>query len=371
MFVKALKIKNFRNHGETRLDFKSRLVFFIGDNGEGKTNIIEAIHLFSTLKSFRDNPDDEMLGWEKDYYFLKLDFAADETDKSIEIGYSRAENLKKKIKLNNEVIHKKADIIGELKCVVFSPVDMKIIEGGPSERRRFIDSFISTVNRSYLNNILSYNKILKQRNTLLKKKGVTKFELMPWDKLLIERGKEITLARRDVLLLLNDLYKESLNKLSGNKDNFEIKYFPNVEDINEYQSKMESRFEKDLRLGYTTTGIHRDDIFVGKDGKDIQEFGSQGQKRSTVISLKTALFKYIQMKEGESPILLIDDVIRELDVKRREYFVNLIIDCGQAFFTTTDLEGIVDYIGNLEDKKQIFRIKSGTVEEIEDGLREN
>jgi DNA replication and repair protein RecF len=340
LFLTKLKLQNFRSHAEVQLNFKAKLVFFIGENGAGKTNVIEAINQFATLKSFRDNSDEELVNWNSNFYYIKGDLVSEEMKKTIEIGYSKADSLKRKVKLNGEIIQKKQDIIGELKAVVFSPVDLKIIDGGPSERRRFIDSFISTINRSYFANILDYNKILKHRNTLLKKKDFSSSELAPWDQMLVKKGVEIANERGRVINIINQMYKENLAKLSGEKDKFEVVYKPNVANNEEYAKKLAERVSRDTHLGYTSVGIHRDDIFVGANGKDIIEFGSQGQKRSTVIALKTSQFKFIQNQIGEAPILLIDDVIRELDVKRREYFVDLIIDCGQAFFTTTDLEGI-------------------------------
>ncbi|HMV44562.1 MAG TPA: DNA replication/repair protein RecF [Leptospiraceae bacterium] len=365
MFLSKLKLLNFRSHEDIQLQFKSKLIFFIGENGAGKTNIIEAINLFATLKSFRDNSDEELINWKQSHYFVKGEFSSEETNKVIEIGYSKGEALKRKVKLNGDVIQKKQDIIGEMRAVVFSPVDLKIIDGGPSERRRFIDGFISTVNRNYFANILDYNKILKHRNTLLKKKDFSQSELLPWDQLLVKKGTDISKERARVIAGLDIIYRENLSKLSGNKDDFHITYKPNVSLEEDYAKKLSERISRDTHLGYTSVGIHRDDIFVGRDNKDIIEFGSQGQKRSTVIALKTSQFQFIQKEIGEAPILLIDDVIRELDVKRREYFVSLLMDCGQAFFTTTDLEGIQDYIGNLQESKEVFLIQDGNISQVE------
>lgn len=160
---------------------------------------------------------------------------------------------------------------------------------------------------------------------------------------------------------LNSFYQPNLNKLSGGRDELEMIYEPDVKDGDEFVEKLGRNLGKDLRLGYTSVGIHRDDLFIGTDERDIIEFGSQGQKRSTVIALKTATFNYYRSVLNTMPVLLIDDVIRELDVKRREYFVDLVINAGQAFFTTTDLEGIQDYVGKLEDQKQIFLIQQGNV----------
>ena len=241
MFLTKLKLQNFRSHSEVQLNFQTKLVFFIGENGAGKTNVIEAINQFATLKSFRDNSDEELVNWDSNFYYIKANLVSEGLDKTIEIGYSKLDSQKRKVKLNGEVIQKKQDIIGELKAVVFSPVDLKIIDGGPSERRRFIDSFISTINRSYFGNLLDYNKILKHRNTLLKKKDFSSSELAPWDQMLVSKGIEITKERARVIEIINQIYKENLAKLSGDKDKFEVIYKPNVVNNEEYAKKLSER----------------------------------------------------------------------------------------------------------------------------------
>ncbi len=364
MIIKNLFLSNFRNHKNLSLDFHKRLIFFIGENGEGKTNILESIHMFATMKSFRSNTDEEVTGWGDDFYYIKINLSKDEISKEIEIGFSKGKEKKKKIKINQEELKKKTDLIGEMKSVMFSPVDLKILEGGPAERRKFIDSFLSYTNRSYIEYLLEYNKILKQRNSLLKTGRTSNRELLPWDKMMSDRGTNIMNHRQESIYKLNELYKSNLSNLSGNKDQMEIQYFPSITDSKNYLEELQSKIHLDTKLGYTTKGIHRDDLFIGRDGNDITTFGSQGQKRSTVISLRTAQFQYVQSEQGESPILLIDDVIRELDVKRREYFVNLLMNCGQAFFTTTDLEGIRDYVGALSESIQVFEVRAGIVREI-------
>jgi DNA replication and repair protein RecF len=363
MILKRLVLKNFRTYKDITLEFNSRIVFFIGENGEGKSNLIESISILSFLKSFRGNTDDEILMWKENSFYIGSLLKNNE-ELRLEYGFELTPSRRKKIKLNSNIFKKQSDAFGILPSVVLSPKDLNIIEGSHAERRKFIDSLISSLNKNYLNELVEYNRLIKQRNSSLKKQNQNYDIISVWDKMLSEKDETIRYHRNTISIELNQRYQKALSSLSGNKDDFELVYKPNVHSKEEFLERMKQNLEKDLRVGYTTSGNHRDEIFIGKEGKDILEFGSQGQKRSSVISMKTGSFELIREKIGTDPILLIDDVIRELDVKRREFFVDLIRGCGQAFFTTTDLEGIQDYIGNLEENRQIFQVKNGSVVEI-------
>jgi len=360
MKILSINYSNFRNYKELFLEFKKPLIFFIGNNGEGKTNIIEGIYLFSTLKSFRDNLDEEMINWNSDYYYIRSEILKD-VPKIIEIGYSKEK--KKKIKLNGNELNRKADLIGELKTVALTPTDLKIIEGGPVERRKFIDTFLCSINKNYMESLLEYTKILKQRNKALKEKNVSYNELFAWDKMLSERGSFIKEEREKAVLKLTNYFQENLTDLSMQKDSFEIKYRPNIKE-NNYLQKLNEKRDFDLKMGFTSVGIHRDELFIGKENLDLTSFGSQGQKRSTVIAMKISTYNYIREVSGVYPILLIDDVIRELDAKRREFFVSLLKNSGQVFFTTTDLEGIKEFISSIKENIQVFKVEGSLVKEI-------
>ncbi len=360
MFLKKLKVSNFRNHSQTELSFSSRLIFFIGNNGEGKTNILESISLLSHLKSFRESDDDQLVKWKSDFLFLKADYESGGEENTLEFGFELYPQKRRKIKVNGELIKKKADMFGIFKCVIFSPPDLQIIDFGNEERRKFVDSFISSLDRQYLENLLEYNRLLKQRNAALKQNSSID-EVTLWNEPLIERASQILSKRREYILKLNEYFKKNLMSLSQDKDDFDIKYDPNCDSKEMFSQKLKDNIKRDLALGYTSNGIHRDKIPIGFEDKDLSSFGSQGQKRSAVIALKTGTFQMITDITGEMPVLLIDDIIRELDVKRREYFVNLITQCGQAFFTTTDLDGMQDYIGTLPIEKEIYLVHSGKV----------
>ncbi len=212
-----------------------------------------------------------------------------------------------------------------------------------------------------MNQLIEYNRLLKQRNSALKRENIPEREIVIWNEPLIERDFEIRQIREQTVARLTSYFEKNLNLLSQGKDPFRITYKPNVSSKEEHRERLARNLRKDIAIGYTSCGNHRDEIPIGFEDKDLSSFGSQGQKRSAVIALKTASFQMILEDTGEAPVLLIDDIIRELDVKRREYFVNLISECGQAFFTTTDLEGIKDYIGSLEMDKEIFVVENGKV----------
>ena len=362
MFINSLRLSGYRNYSSIDLKFTSRLVFFVGENGSGKTNILEALGLASYLKSFRENKDNELIQWNNSGYYLKVSYTENKQDHIIEIGVQSEGGFRKKVKFDGNNLKKKTDLIGRIICIIFTPDDLNIIDGGPGQRRKFIDAFISSISETYLHTLMEYNKILKNRNSLLKNKS-SDSELQIWTNMLVEKGSYIRNERYKIITELNNYFNKDLMNLSGNKDNFSLKYKSEFQNPEEFQKILYKNLYRDRRLGYTTTGIHRDDISIIMDGKDINEFGSQGQKRSTVISLKTSVFKYIKNYTKRIPVLLIDDVIRELDVKRREYFVNLLLQSGQAFFTTTDLEGIAEYLGNIKEKIQIFKVEEKGVTE--------
>lgn len=362
MFVETLHAENFRNYSNLEIELTKKINIFIGDNGEGKTNILEGIYLFSHLKSFRDSSDDEMVQWGKNYYYLKIDVRGN-SSKTLEIGYTNEKEKKKKLKINNLELNKKTEFIGEIKNITFLPNDLKILES-PHERRRFIDGFLGSINSNYLEVLLEYNKILRHRNKLLKEKNFSLEEMNVWDKMLSEKGVYIQNVRENFFSKFQFLFKENIKRISHSKDEIVIKYLPNLKNPSLFYEELRSKREIDSRMGYTTLGIHRDDFFLGQEEKELNSFGSQGQKRSVVLALKFSLFNYTQEFLSETPILLVDDIIRELDVQRRNDFLNFLDSAGQVLFTTTDLEGLHEYISNKRENIQVFKVKNAKVENV-------
>ncbi len=359
MILEEIRLKNFRNYENIFLKFEPGLIFLIGENGEGKTNLLEAIGFFSFMKSFRDLKETDLVKWGENYFHISGFFKSKKNVK-IEIGFEKEPIAKRKVKLDGSLVKKRTDVIGEALSVVFSPADLRIIEEGPIERRRYIDSFISMSDRFYLETLQHYNKILKQRNALLRQKENNENLINIWNEQLVNKGTEIKNIRETQVAILKEKYEKNVKKISGEKDNFNLFYKPNFKNKEDFFARLKERYLRDKKLGYTSVGIHRDDIFIGIDSKDISEFGSQGQKRSTVLALKSAAFEFLKEKTGISPILLIDDVIRELDIKRRELFIRVISQAEQTFFTTTDLEGIDDFV-KLFSNKQIYSVHNNEI----------
>jgi DNA replication and repair protein RecF len=365
MFLKHLELVNFRNHKSVQLDFSKRLVFFIGDNGAGKTNIIESISLLPYFKSFRGTNDEEFVSWGSEHMFIKALLEGSNQTETIEIGLQLNPKTKK-IKRNSKTILKKTDLISIIPIVILSPNDLIIIEGGSIERRKYFDKTISSFDTEYLESLLRYQNALKNRNALLKFKEQDRAIYHPWEKILIEETQVLRSKRNSFVTDLMPYFNNSLGQLSRNLDNTKILYKPNMSEGELMSETYEKYFYRELKVGYTLKGPHKDDIhFVNDNGIELEQYGSQGQKRSAVIALKTSLYEYTKIKYKLNPILIIDDVIKELDLKRREYFVDLIRNAGQSFFTTTDLSGIEDYMGNLSESREIFEVKDGNVRLIE------
>ena len=348
MRIKRLKVENFRNLEKLDIEFSDGVNIIYGNNAQGKTNIIEAIYIFSFGKSFRANRDIELLKFDKEYFVSNIEIMKKDRELKMDFGFDKISN-KKMIKVNGVIQKKISDIIGKLNVVVFKPEDIKIVTDAPSVRRKYIDYLISSISKGYLENITKYKKVLEERNNLLKEikvklKGNRVLEkndedfLDVYDKLLSKLNCEIYNERKRVIEKLNNYIYGIHLKLTENYINNEklhIKYVSNVEeDIQKmYNDLIKSRLN-DINKGYTSFGIHRDDYIISINSLDVSIYGSQGQKKSSIISLKLSELKVIEEVIGEKPVLLLDDYMSELDEKRRLKFLDIIEDI-QIIITTT------------------------------------
>ena len=348
MRIKRLKVENFRNLERLDIEFSDGVNIIYGNNAQGKTNIIEAIYIFSFGKSFRANRDIELLKFDKEYFLSNIEIMKKDRELEMDFGFDKISN-KKIIKVNGVIQKKISDIIGKLNVVVFKPEDIKIVTDAPSVRRKYIDYLISSISKGYLENITKYKKVLEERNTLLKEiklrlKGSKNLDetdsnfLDVYDKLLSKLNCEIYNERKKVIEKLNNYIYGIHLKLTENYINNEklhIKYVSNVEeDIQKMYNNLIKSKLNDINKGYTSFGIHRDDYIISINSLDVSIYGSQGQKKSSIISLKLSELKVIEEVIGEKPVLLLDDYMSELDERRRLKFLDIIEDI-QIIITTT------------------------------------
>ena len=348
MRIKKLKVENFRNLENLDIEFSEGVNIIYGNNAQGKTNIIESIYIFSFGKSFRANKDIELLKFDKEYFLSNIKIMKKDRELEMDFGFDRISN-KKMIKVNGVIQKKISDIIGKLNVVVFKPEDIKIVTDSPSIRRKYIDYLISSISKSYLENITKYKKVMEERNNLLKEiklrlKGSKNLDetdsnfLDVYDKLLSKLNCEIYNERKRVIEKLNNYIYDIHLKLTENYINNEklhIKYVSNVaEDIEKMYNNLSKSRLNDINKGYTSLGIHRDDYIISINSLDVSIYGSQGQKKSSIISLKLSELKVIEEVIGEKPVLLLDDYMSELDEKRRLKFLDIIEDI-QIIITTT------------------------------------
>lgn len=366
MEVKSLKLINYRNYKALDIDFSKSFNIIYGNNAQGKTNIIESIFLCASGRSHRTSRDFELLKTGEDKFYVGLVLSKHDIEEKIEFVYSQGE--RKRVKINEIPLKKMGDLMGHLNAVMFSPEDLLLIKQGPSERRRFIDITISQLRPYYFYDLQRYLKILYQRNTLLKtipSKKELEATLEVWDKHLAKTGSRIMKSRFDFVKRLAEFAKERHNTLSAGKENLLIKYAPSVEyDFNENKDEIESFFlkllarnrRKEILKGISLFGPHRDDINIILNGENTKVFGSQGQQRTVILSMKLAEIDLMKEESGDYPVLLLDDVLSELDDKRKNQLLEGIGGI-QSFITCTDKSFFDKDIENIG----FYKVENGNV----------
>jgi len=421
MFLSTLELKNFRNYNEIKLCFEQNIILLIGDNGLGKTNLLEAIYYISTGKSHRTNTQDELIKWGSDFALIRANTCGRKTGN----GSSANENLielalnpanKIKIRVNRAVCKKKSDFVSILPSVIFSPDDLSIIKGGPSLRRLWMDNLLEKIYTDYYHQCLRYQKILNQRNSLIKslnneKNHAANTTLETWDENLIKYGSEIILKR----IWLANAIKEDFSRYFGiffKNTETELEYIYSWDRIgtsNNYHTgdedtgpadlgdnsfsgsskadipitdrcyklskirtifreKLKQNFGRELGFKNTLTGPHRDDFSILLNKKPVKSFGSQGQQRIAAVCLKFCELEILKNKLGRNPVLLLDDVLSELDRERESQMLNLIGDRFQTFITTSNINYMDDF-GKINSKNiKKFLVNIDGVSEIKVGV---
>ena len=372
MKIKQIKLINFRNLENVELNFINNINIIIGGNGAGKTNILEAVYLNSLTKSFRANNDIELIKFNKD--FLTIKTIIKENSYNEKVLYN-IDKISKKIYLNSNKITKLSEYIGKYPVVISTPEDVLMIKTSPSNRRDVLNISICQFNKEYFKTLNEYNKLLKLRNDYLKRILVNSNSDMKYFEIitnkLIEKAIYIYIEINNYINSINIYLGSIIEHICLNK-NLILKYSPNV-DITEYDDeniskilhkKFKRDFNKEISLGMTISGPHRDDFNFYLDNKDMKFYSSEGQKKMAVISYKLAEMKLFQEQEDKKPIILLDDLFSELDIKNKNRLVKYIPEDLQVIITSNDLKGINK---SIRDNAKIFKIKDSEVRVINNG----
>ena len=357
MILKSLELANFRNYEELNISFDKGTNILYGDNAQGKTNILEAIYVSATTKSHKGSKDKEIINFDKEEAHIRTYLEKENVETRVDMHLRK--NKSKGIAIDGQKIKKAADLMGLLNVVFFSPEDLSIIKDGPAERRRFADMELCQLDSFYLYNLNHYNKIIGQRNKLLKDmyfQPELKETLNIWDSQLVSFGSKIIERREQFVKQLGDIIFDIHKKLSGGKEELVIDYEPDVS-IEDFEKQMKYNQDKDIRLKQTTTGPHRDDFSFVVNGVDIRKYGSQGQQRTAALSLKLSEIELVKKISKDTPVLLLDDVLSELDSNRQNYLLNSIGNI-QTIISCTGLD---EFINNRFEINKIFKVTNGTV----------
>ena len=357
MIIKSIELRNFRNYENLDIHLDEGTNILYGDNAQGKTNILEAAYLSGTTKSHKGSRDKEMIRFgEKESHIRTV---VQKKEKEYQIDMHLRKSGSKGVAVNKIPIKKASELFGILNIVFFSPEDLNIIKNGPAERRRFIDAELCQLDKIYLSDLTNYNKILNQRNKLLKDlyfNPSLKETLPVWDMQLVNYGKKIIARRNQFIMELNEVVHDIHYKISGGREEMVIKYEPNIEDIF-FEDELIRAKEKDLKYAQTSVGPHRDDLKISVGDIDVRKFGSQGQQRSCALSLKLSEIKLVEQTIHDKPVLLLDDVLSELDHNRQNYLLQ-VIDDTQTIITCTGLD---DFVKNRFTLNKVYEVENGCV----------
>ena len=361
MIIKSLELENFRYYRTLCIDFDSGTNILYGDNAQGKTNILEAIFLSATTKSHKGSKDRDIINFAAEESHIRTYVVKDGLENRVDMHLRK--NKSKGIAINGQKIKKAADLLGLLNVVFFSPEDLSIIKNGPAERRRFVDMELCQLDSVYLHNLNNYNKVVNQRNKLLKELYFNpglKDTLSIWDTQLVSFGSKVIERRNVFVNQLNEILYEIHLKLSGGKEKLKIVYEPDVFVVN-FEKKLEVCQERDIKFKQTSIGPHRDDFSFMVGDVDIRKFGSQGQQRTAALSLKLAELELVKKVTKDVPLLLLDDVLSELDSSRQNYLLNSIGDI-QTIITCTGLE---EFVNNRFEINKVFEVSNAIVKNVD------
>jgi len=361
MILERLSILNYKNIEQAELELSPKINCFLGSNGMGKTNLLDAIYYLSFCKSHSNPTDTQNIRHDADFAVIQGWY--DISNKQEEFFCSLRRKQKKQFKRNKKEYERFSDHIGLLPLVMVSPSDTELISGGSDERRKFMDLFLSQFDKEYLHSLIRYNKALMQRNALLKTDGSIDDTLLDlWDEQLTEEGKIIYNKRKDFIDKFIPIFQKFYDFICLSNEKVALTYESHF-DTEDFAALLKQRKERDKILGYTTVGIHKDDLDMQMDGYSIKRVGSQGQNKTYVVALKFAQFDFLRKATSTTPILLLDDIFDKLDSSRVEQIVKLVLDkdFGQIFITDTNREHLSDILSQTNSDYHLYDVEKGGV----------
>jgi len=359
MILKSITLTNYKSFSAKTVDFDPKINCFIGPNGTGKSNVLDAIYHLSFGKSYFNPISSQNIKHGEDFFAIKGSYKNESKEEVVIINFKK--NDKKVIKRNNKKYEKFSDHIGFIPLVIISPSDRNLIAEGSDIRRKFIDSVISQSDKKYLENLINYNKILTQRNSLLKlifkNKNFDKQTIQVYDSQLESIGEKIHMKRKMFLNHFIPVFKDKYKSISNNNEDVDIRYKTDLE-FDKLSVLLQENIEKDMFLQYTSKGIHKDDLVFNINDYSVKKFGSQGQQKSLLIALKLAQFDFLKSQNKNNPILLLDDIFDKLDKNRVKQIINLVSadDFGQIFISDTDEERTLESIKEINNSNKIFKL---------------
>ena len=361
MYVESLELKDFRNYEELNITFGPHINILFGDNAQGKTNILEALYLSVTTKSHRGSKDKDMIRFEKTDAHIKTFLNKDDVTHKVDMHLHKKGG--KGAAIDGLTVRRSSELFGLCNMIFFSPEDLSMIKNGPSERRRFLDTSICQLDKVYLTYLAKYNKVLYQRNQLLKQiyYDKSKLDMLPvWDEQLVTYGSYIIKRRASFLEELNEIIVKKHKQMTGGKEVLHVEYEPNT-GMDVFRKNLEEKKDIDLKNCNTCVGPHRDDIKFLSNDIDVRLFGSQGQQRTTALSLKLSEIEMVKNNRKDAPILLLDDVLSELDMNRQNYLLKSLSDV-QVIITCT---GLNEFVNNRLKMDVVYEVTNGTVSKKE------
>ncbi|MEO8087782.1 MAG: DNA replication/repair protein RecF [Bacteroidota bacterium] len=364
MHLKKLSLINFKNYPEAEMSFSGDANAFVGNNGSGKTNLLDAIHYLSLCKSYFNPADNQNIRHAADFLLVQGTYELSGREELIHCGLKR--NARKVFKRNNKEYERLADHIGLLPVVMISPVDSMLITEGSEERRKFIDSIISQYDKRYLDDLISYNKIVAHRNALLKQfaqsRSFDAASLEVWDEQLVPLADKLFVKRHEFISRFGPIFQQHYNYITDAKEDVSVLYESHLEEGN-FTATLSAALEKDRMMQYTTKGIHKDDLVFSLGDYPVKRFASQGQQKSFLIALKLAQFQFIKEITGVKPILLLDDIFDKLDDSRVTRLMELVSkeSFGQLFISDTHPERVQKIFHDIGIPIRVFEVENGAV----------